>query len=146
MPEIEIDHTPIKRIKILDVTQLSLTELAKRVQAMTQLRRPTMLSWAEGVAFLSIPLHYDSDILVKKHLEGEIVIQNHEETVSRLLSEGKFSMPVMVATSPFAVYLRRYMLDNPAILAVCAAEGLLGASVREYQEVVCCIAAGDNGA
>lgn len=74
--DIEIDYTPIKRLKIIDVTQLSLTELAKRVQAMTQLRRPTMLSWAEGVAFLSIPLHYDSDILVKKHLEGEIVLQN----------------------------------------------------------------------
>ena len=74
--EIKIDYTPIKCIKLLDVTQLSLTELAKRIQAMTQLGQPTMLSWAEGVAFLSIPLHYDSDILVKKHLEGEIVLQN----------------------------------------------------------------------
>jgi hypothetical protein len=72
---IEIEYTPIKRIKILDVTQLSLTELAKRVQAMTQLRRPILLSWAEGVAFFSIPLHYDSDILVKKNLEGELVLQ-----------------------------------------------------------------------
>ena len=74
--EIKIDYTQINCIKILDVTQLSLTELAKRIQAMTQLGRPTMLSWAEGVAFLSIPLRYDSDILVKKNLEGEIVLQN----------------------------------------------------------------------
>lgn len=74
--EIEIDYTPIKCIKIMDVTQLSLKELAKRVQAMTQLGRPTLLNWAEGVAFLSIPMHYDSEILVKKHLEGEIVLQN----------------------------------------------------------------------
>ena len=74
--EIKIDYTPINRIKIINVIQLSLTELAKRVQAMTQLRRPAMLSWAEGIAFLSVPLHYDSEILVKKHLEGEIVLQN----------------------------------------------------------------------
>lgn len=74
--EIEIDYTPIKRIKILDVTQLSLIELAKRVQAMTQLSLPTLLSWAEGVAFLSIPMHFDSEILVKKNLEGELVLQS----------------------------------------------------------------------
>ncbi|MCK5403443.1 hypothetical protein KAI60_04950, partial [Candidatus Bathyarchaeota archaeon] len=74
--EIEIDYTPIKRLKIIDVTQLSLTELAKRVQAMTQFGRPTMLNWAEGIAFLSIPMHFDSDDLVKKYLEGEIVLQN----------------------------------------------------------------------
>ncbi len=43
---------------------------------MTQLRRPTLLNWAEGVAFLGIPMHFDSDILVKKHLEGEFVFQN----------------------------------------------------------------------
>jgi len=74
--EIEIEYTPIKHIKIMDVTQLSLKELAKRVQAMTQLGRPTLLNWAEGVAFLNIPMHFDSDDLVKKYLEGEIVFQN----------------------------------------------------------------------
>jgi hypothetical protein len=73
---IEINYTPIKRVKIMDVTQLSLTELAKRVQAMTQLGRPTLLNWAEGVAFLSIPMRLDSDALVEKILEGEMVIQN----------------------------------------------------------------------
>jgi hypothetical protein len=60
----------------MDVTQLSLTELAKRVQAMTQLGRPTLLNWAEGVAFLSIPMHFDSNGIVDKYLEGEIVLQN----------------------------------------------------------------------
>ena len=75
MPKIEIEYIPIKCIKILDVTRLSLEEIAKRVQAMTQLGRPTLLNWAEGVVFLSIPMHYDSDILVKKHLEGEIVLR-----------------------------------------------------------------------
>jgi hypothetical protein len=74
--EINIEYTPIKRIKIMDVTQLSLTELAKRVQAMTQLGRPTLLNWAEGVAFLSIPMHFDSNGIVDKYLEGEIVLQN----------------------------------------------------------------------
>ncbi len=73
---IKIEYTPINHIQIMDVTQLSLTELAKRVQAMTQLGRPTMLNWAEGIAFLSIPMHFDSDDLVKKYLEGEIVLQN----------------------------------------------------------------------
>ena len=73
--EIEIEYTPIKRIKIMDVTQLSLKELAKRVQAMTQLGGPTLLNWAEGVAFLSIPMRFDSDGLVEKYLEGEIVLQ-----------------------------------------------------------------------
>jgi len=74
--EINIEYTPIKRVKIMDVTQLSLKELAKRVQAMTQLGRPTLLNWAEGVAFLSIPMHFDSNGLVDKYLEGEIVLQN----------------------------------------------------------------------
>ena len=74
--EINIEYTPIKHVKIMDVTQLSLKELAKRVQAMTQLGRPTLLNWAQGVAFLSIPMPFDSDDLVKKYLEGEIVLQN----------------------------------------------------------------------
>jgi len=59
--EINIEYTPIKHVKIMDVTQLSLKELAKRVQAMTQLGRPTLLNWAQGVAFLSIPMPFDSD-------------------------------------------------------------------------------------
>jgi hypothetical protein len=73
---IKIEYTPITHIQIMDVTKLSLKELAKRVQAMTQFGRPTMLNWAEGIAFLSIPMHFDSDDLVKKYLEGEIVLQN----------------------------------------------------------------------
>ena len=73
---IKIEYTPITHIQIMDVTQLSLKELAKRVQAMAQLGQPTMLNWAEGIAFLSIPMHFDSDDLVKKYLEGEIVLQN----------------------------------------------------------------------
>ena len=74
--EIEIEYTPIKRVKIMDVTQLSLEELAKREQAMSQLEQPTLLNWAEGVAFLSIPMSFESDSLVDKYLEGEIVLQN----------------------------------------------------------------------
>jgi len=73
---IKIEYTPITHIQIMDVTKLSLKELAKRVQAMTQFGRPTMLNWAEGIAFLSIPMHFESDDLVKKYLEGEIVLQN----------------------------------------------------------------------
>ena len=73
---IKIEYTPITHVKIMDVTKLSLKELAKRVQAMTQLGRPTLLNWAEGIAFLSIPMDFDSDDLVKKYLEGEIVLQN----------------------------------------------------------------------
>ena len=73
---IKIEYTPITHIQIMDVTKLSLKELAKRVQAMTQVGRPTMLNWAEGIAFLSIPMHFESDDLVKKYLEGEIVLQN----------------------------------------------------------------------
>ena len=74
--EIEIEYTPVKRIKIMDVTQLSLNELAKRVQALTQLGQPTLLNWAEGVVFLSIPMSFESDSLVDKYLEGELVLQN----------------------------------------------------------------------
>lgn len=73
---IKIEYTPITHIQIMDVTKLLLKELAKRVQAMTQFGRPTMLNWAEGIAFLSIPMHFESDDLVKKYLEGEIVLQN----------------------------------------------------------------------
>ena len=73
--EIEIEYTPIKCVKIIEYTQMSLEELAKRVQAMTQLGRPTVLNWAEGVAFYIIPMPMRDNILVEKYLEGEMVLQ-----------------------------------------------------------------------
>jgi hypothetical protein len=72
--EIEIEYTPIKRIKIIDHMQLSLEELAKRDQAMMQLGQPTLLNWAEGIAFYIVPMSFDSDYLLEKYLEGELVI------------------------------------------------------------------------
>jgi len=74
--EIEIKYTPIKRVKIVDYIQLSLEELAKRDQAMMELGQPILLNWAEGVAFYIVPMSFDSDYLVKKYLEGELVLQS----------------------------------------------------------------------
>ena len=74
--EIEIEYTPIKKVKIIEAIQFSLEELAKRDQVMMQLGQPVLLNWAEGVAFLIIPMPFDSDYLVEKYLEEELVLQS----------------------------------------------------------------------
>ena len=74
--EIKIEYTPIKRVKIMNVTQLSLEELAKREQAMMQLEQSTLLNWAEGIALYIVPMPFESESLVEKYLEGELVLQS----------------------------------------------------------------------
>jgi len=74
--EIEIEYTPIKRVKIIDYIHLSLEELAKRAQVMMQLGQPTLLDWTEGIAFYIVPMPFDSDYLAEKYLEGELVLQS----------------------------------------------------------------------
>ena len=81
---IEIEYRPIKRVTILDCTKLSLKELANRIQTMTQLGQPIPLNWAEGVAFFVMPLPVDTENLVERQLNGEVVLQN---IVYALMSE-----------------------------------------------------------
>jgi len=74
--KVEIDYKPIKHVTIIECTQLPLKELTRRVQTMTQLGHPAPLNWAEGVVFLCLPMPLDTNDLVEKMLEGEVVFQS----------------------------------------------------------------------
>jgi hypothetical protein len=100
--DIKIEYTPIKLLKIIDYMQLSLIELAKRVQTMMQLGQPILLNWAEGIAFYILPMSFDSDELVTKYLEGEVVLQSvvyaYMPNYSPIIKVKTFDVPVLNQT------------------------------------------------
>jgi len=71
--EIEISLRTIKKIVILQCTKFPIEEFFKRVELIARSsRQPVGLSWAEGIVFLAMPYHSDSDIIIEELLKGTI--------------------------------------------------------------------------
>jgi hypothetical protein len=74
---VEIEYTPVKRVKILEVIQFSRPEdLAKQIAVLARAGQPVILAWAEGVLFLSFPLEPNVESVVKDLLRGTIVLSS----------------------------------------------------------------------
>ncbi|MFQ5976469.1 MAG: hypothetical protein ACE5J5_09180 [Candidatus Hydrothermarchaeales archaeon] len=73
MGNLEIIHMPLKKIMVLEVIPLKTPEdLATQLAPMISAGQPVVLSWANGVTFLSSPLPPTTDKLMNKYLEGVI--------------------------------------------------------------------------
>jgi hypothetical protein len=57
--EIEIEYRPIKKIVILEVTELSDKELFTRVSGIRQAGEPAILNWSEGLVFFTTPTPFE---------------------------------------------------------------------------------------
>ncbi|MEE8358032.1 MAG: hypothetical protein V3R82_01285 [Candidatus Hydrothermarchaeales archaeon] len=70
---LEIVHVPIKKIIVLEVIPMrSPEDLAIQLAPMISMGQPAVLSWANGVAFLSSPLPPSTDKLMNNYLNGII--------------------------------------------------------------------------
>jgi hypothetical protein len=76
--EIEIEYRPIKRVVILDVTQLSKKELFTRVSGLRQAGEPAFLSWAGGFVFFATPLPFDIKEVGREIIQGVLYLQSVE--------------------------------------------------------------------
>lgn len=68
--KIEITLQPIKKIVILECTELSIEEFFKRIELMAISGQPVGLNWAEGIVFLALPYQPDNDIIIEQTLRG----------------------------------------------------------------------------
>jgi hypothetical protein len=74
---VKIEHTPIKKIVILEVTSYPTPEKFAEVTAPAKLAGvPIVLNWAEGVLFATIPLPPTTDKLMDEFTSGVIYWQN----------------------------------------------------------------------
>jgi len=72
--KIEIVDRQVKKIVILDQMEFSLADFFKRIELMATAGQPIVLNWAEGIVFLSVPYHPDSDMIIEETLKGTIYL------------------------------------------------------------------------
>ena len=72
--KIEITFQPTKKIVILDCAEFSSKEFFKRVELMARSGHPVALNWAEGMVFLAIPYHPESDAIIEQALKGTMYL------------------------------------------------------------------------
>ncbi len=70
--KVEIAVQPIKKIVIFQCTEFSIEEFNKRIELMAKSGQPVLLNWAEGMVFLPVPYHPDSEVITKYALKGTI--------------------------------------------------------------------------
>ena len=68
--KIEIVVQPIKKIVILECTELPIEELFKRIELIAMSGEPVGLNWSEGIVFLYMPYQPDNDIMIEQALKG----------------------------------------------------------------------------
>ncbi len=68
--KIEIVTQPIKKIVILNCTELSNEEFFQRMEMIAKSGQPLVLNWAEGIVFLYMPYQPNSDIMIEETLKG----------------------------------------------------------------------------
>lgn len=72
--EIEITFQPIKKIVILECAEFPSKEFFKRVELLARSGHPVALNWAEGIVFLAIPYHPESDAIIERALKGTMYV------------------------------------------------------------------------
>ena len=70
---LEIIHIPIRKIIVLEVIPMDTPEdLAIQLAPMMSMGQPAILSWANGVTFLTSPIPPSTDKLMNSYLDGVI--------------------------------------------------------------------------
>ena len=107
--EIEITCQPIKKVVILECSEFSTEEFFRRVELMARSGRPVVLNWAEGIAFLAIPYHPESDAIIEQALKGTVylasVLFSSMPEYQSIKKIGALEVPIIDQTS--IPYLRQ---------------------------------------
>jgi hypothetical protein len=74
--KIEIMFQPIKKIVILECAQFSNNEFFRRVELMARSGHPVALNWAEGIVFLAMPYHPESEVMIGQTLKGTMYLSS----------------------------------------------------------------------
>ena len=70
----KITFQPTKNIIILELAEFSSKDFFKRVELMARSGHPVALNWAEGIVFLAIPYHPESDAIIEQALKGTVYL------------------------------------------------------------------------
>ena len=63
---VKISYKPVEELVILEMVEYDLRELAETCALLIDSGRPTILTWAEGVAFYHQPLPFNTQELLKE--------------------------------------------------------------------------------
>jgi hypothetical protein len=106
---IEIMFQPTKKIVILECAGFSSEEFFKRVELMARSGHPVALNWAEGIVFLAIPYHSESDAIIEQALKGTMylasVLFSSMPEYQSIKKIGALEVPIIDQTS--ITYLRQ---------------------------------------
>jgi len=69
---VKISYKPVEELVILEMVEYDLRELAETCALLIDSGRPTILTWAEGVAFYHQPLPFNTKELLKERMRGRI--------------------------------------------------------------------------
>lgn len=69
---VKISYKPVEELVILEMVEYDLRELAETCVLLIDSGRPTILTWAEGVAFYHQPLPFNTKELLKERMRGRI--------------------------------------------------------------------------
>ena len=72
--KIEITFQPIKKIVIFECAEFSTKEFFRRVELMARSGHSFALNWAEGIVFLAMPYHPESDAMIEQVLKGTMYL------------------------------------------------------------------------
>lgn len=81
--EINIEYQPIKKIVILEATELNHKELFTRVSRIRQAGEPAALSWADGFIFFTTPTPLEIREVGQALIKGTVYLNSIDYSIMR---------------------------------------------------------------